>query len=169
MHCVHRSLPRWQLMGIHGQSSARLFAARAATASETTEDLLSTFGVDVTSMAQQGQLDPVVGREQEIQRAIQILCRRTKCNPCFLGEAGVGKTAQNFPPFAALTHVWSAAHTGQPSTVGVAVGALVGDGVGQSRGALVADGVVAQVQDLEGRRERSAAARGERGPAERVR
>jgi ATP-dependent Clp protease ATP-binding subunit ClpC len=54
---------------------------------------LSTFGRDLTEMAVKGELDPVIGRESEIERVIQILCRRTKNNPVLLGEAGVGKTA----------------------------------------------------------------------------
>ena len=54
---------------------------------------LDSFGRDLTELALQGKLDPVIGREKEIERAIQILCRRTKNNPVLLGEAGVGKTA----------------------------------------------------------------------------
>ncbi len=54
---------------------------------------LDQYGRDLTGMARAGQLDPVVGREREIQRVIQILCRRTKNNPCLIGEPGVGKTA----------------------------------------------------------------------------
>ncbi len=54
---------------------------------------LDSFGRDLTTMAQEGQLDPVIGRENEIERVIQVLCRRTKNNPVLLGEAGVGKTA----------------------------------------------------------------------------
>ncbi|MCA9231229.1 MAG: ATP-dependent Clp protease ATP-binding subunit [Planctomycetales bacterium] len=54
---------------------------------------LDSFGRDLTELAKQGKLDPVIGRESEIERAIQVLCRRTKNNPVLLGEAGVGKTA----------------------------------------------------------------------------
>jgi len=54
---------------------------------------LTTFGRDLTEMARKGELDPVIGRSSEIERVIQILCRRTKNNPVLLGEAGVGKTA----------------------------------------------------------------------------
>ncbi len=54
---------------------------------------LDSFGRDLTELAKQNKLDPVIGREREIERAIQILCRRTKNNPVLLGEAGVGKTA----------------------------------------------------------------------------
>ncbi|MEZ6093820.1 MAG: ATP-dependent Clp protease ATP-binding subunit [Pirellulaceae bacterium] len=54
---------------------------------------LDSFGRDLTELARQGKLDPVIGRQVEIERAIQVLCRRTKNNPVLLGEAGVGKTA----------------------------------------------------------------------------
>ena len=54
---------------------------------------LTSFGRDLTEMAQKSQLDPVIGRDEEIERLIQILCRRTKNNPVLIGEAGVGKTA----------------------------------------------------------------------------
>src|SRR6187401_2237169 len=54
---------------------------------------LDSFGRDLTELAKQNKLDPVIGREREIERAIQILCRRQKNNPVLLGEAGVGKTA----------------------------------------------------------------------------
>jgi ATP-dependent Clp protease ATP-binding subunit ClpC len=54
---------------------------------------LRTFGRDLTELAKNGELDPVIGRKNEIERVIQILCRRTKNNPVLLGEAGVGKTA----------------------------------------------------------------------------
>ncbi|HKM33236.1 MAG TPA: ATP-dependent Clp protease ATP-binding subunit [Lachnospiraceae bacterium] len=54
---------------------------------------LSQYSRDLTAMARDGKLDPVIGREEEIQRVIQILSRRTKNNPCLIGEPGVGKTA----------------------------------------------------------------------------
>jgi ATP-dependent Clp protease ATP-binding subunit ClpC len=54
---------------------------------------LDSFGRDLTEIARQGKLDPVIGRQREIERIIQILCRRQKNNPVLLGEAGVGKTA----------------------------------------------------------------------------
>lgn len=56
-------------------------------------DMVSRFGVDLTQLAREGKLDPVVGREQEISRVIQILSRRKKNNPILVGEAGVGKSA----------------------------------------------------------------------------
>ena len=54
---------------------------------------LLKYGRDLTEEAKKGKIDPVIGREQEIERVIQILCRRTKNNPCLIGEPGVGKTA----------------------------------------------------------------------------
>ncbi len=54
---------------------------------------LKAFGRDLTEIAKKGEMDPVIGRQSEIERVIQILCRRTKNNPVLLGEAGVGKTA----------------------------------------------------------------------------
>ena len=54
---------------------------------------LKAFGRDLTELAQNAELDPVIGRSEEIERVIQILCRRTKNNPVLIGEAGVGKTA----------------------------------------------------------------------------
>jgi len=54
---------------------------------------LKAFGRDLTEIAKKGEMDPVIGRADEIERVIQVLCRRTKNNPVLLGEAGVGKTA----------------------------------------------------------------------------
>jgi len=65
--------------------------SRRATKSKT--PALDSFGRDLTELARNGELDPVIGRHQEIERLIQVLCRRTKNNPVLLGEAGVGKTA----------------------------------------------------------------------------
>ena len=56
-------------------------------------ETLEQYGTDLTRRAEEGKLDPVVGREEEIQRMMQILSRRTKNNPCLIGEPGVGKTA----------------------------------------------------------------------------
>ena len=54
---------------------------------------LEKYGIDLTEQARRGKLDPVIGRDDEIRRCIQILCRRTKNNPVIIGEPGVGKTA----------------------------------------------------------------------------
>jgi ATP-dependent Clp protease ATP-binding subunit ClpC len=59
----------------------------------TKTQTLDEFGRDLTELAREGKLDPVVGRQQEIERVMQILTRRTKNNPCLIGEPGVGKTA----------------------------------------------------------------------------
>ncbi len=61
--------------------------------SEDTFEALKKFTIDITAKAKEGKLDPVIGREQEIRRAIQVLSRRTKNNPLLIGEPGVGKTA----------------------------------------------------------------------------
>jgi len=61
--------------------------------SEGKTPALNAFGRDLTELARKGELDPVIGRQNELERVIQILCRRTKNNPVLLGEAGVGKTA----------------------------------------------------------------------------
>src|ERR1700756_5346039 len=60
---------------------------------EGTYQALSKFGRDLTELAEQGKLDPVIGRDEEIRRVIQVLSRRTKNNPVLIGEPGVGKTA----------------------------------------------------------------------------
>ncbi|MBQ8651072.1 MAG: AAA family ATPase [Alphaproteobacteria bacterium] len=60
---------------------------------EQTENSLARFATDLTALATAGKLDPVIGREEEIRRTIQVLSRRTKNNPIFIGEPGVGKTA----------------------------------------------------------------------------
>jgi ATP-dependent Clp protease ATP-binding subunit ClpC len=67
--------------------------SETAKAGKSKTPALDSFGRDLTELARQGKLDPVIGREREIERAIQILCRRQKNNPVLLGEAGVGKTA----------------------------------------------------------------------------
>lgn len=68
----------------------------AGTASDDADPKAPTlvkYGRDLTAAAKKGKIDPVIGREKEIERVIQILCRRTKNNPCLIGEPGVGKTA----------------------------------------------------------------------------
>lgn len=63
------------------------------TDAEGKYEALEKYGIDLTAMAREGKLDPVVGRDDEIRRCIQILSRRTKNNPVLIGEPGVGKTA----------------------------------------------------------------------------
>jgi len=60
---------------------------------EDTMQSLSKYGKDFTELARQGKIDPVIGRDDEIRRVIQVLSRRTKNNPVLIGEPGVGKTA----------------------------------------------------------------------------
>ncbi len=68
-------------------------AAQPQANTKSKTPALDSFGRDLTELAREGKLDPVIGRENEIERVIQILSRRTKNNPVLLGEAGVGKTA----------------------------------------------------------------------------
>jgi len=56
-------------------------------------DALQKYAIDLTSLAEEGKIDPVIGRDNEIRRVIRILCRRTKNNPVLVGEPGVGKTS----------------------------------------------------------------------------
>src|SRR5262245_3526755 len=65
----------------------------AAAKGKSKTPALDSFGRDLTELAREGSLDPVIGRMTEIERVVQVLCRRTKNNPVLLGEAGVGKTA----------------------------------------------------------------------------
>lgn len=60
---------------------------------EDNYEALSKYAIDMTAMAEQGKLDPVIGRDDEIRRVIRVLARRTKNNPVLIGEPGVGKTA----------------------------------------------------------------------------
>lgn len=76
-----------------GASASSGAGAQRARTGKSKTPALDSFGRDLTDLARQGQLDPVIGRETEIERTMQILCRRTKNNPALLGEAGVGKTA----------------------------------------------------------------------------
>ncbi len=82
------------LKSIGSPPTAKAGNGHAATTSKTGKTpVLDQFGRDLTVMAKEGKLDPVIGRAEEIQRVIQILSRRTKNNPCLIGEPGVGKTA----------------------------------------------------------------------------
>jgi ATP-dependent Clp protease ATP-binding subunit ClpB len=68
-------------------------APNPQSASQEEQSPLERFGRDLTEMAEQGKLDPVIGRDEEIRRVVQVLSRRTKNNPVLIGEPGVGKTA----------------------------------------------------------------------------
>ncbi len=78
-----------QLLG--GEESSN--ASRGTTKSSPQTPTVDAFGRDLTRLSREGKLDPVIGREKEIERVIQVLSRRTKNNPCLIGEPGVGKTA----------------------------------------------------------------------------
>ena len=77
-------------LGSNAQSSGE---SKKESKERSDTPTLSQFGRDLTALANQGRIDPVIGRQQEIERVIQILSRRTKNNPCLIGEPGVGKTA----------------------------------------------------------------------------
>lgn len=83
---------------IEGNTAANAKGAGAAPGKTESPEksktpALDTFGRDLTQLVREGKLDPVIGREDEIERILQVLCRRTKNNPILLGEPGVGKTA----------------------------------------------------------------------------
>ncbi|CAN5517807.1 ATP-dependent Clp protease ATP-binding subunit [soil metagenome] len=86
---------RREVMGLQDNDSQAKAGAggRSSGAATIKTQTLDEFGRDLTEMARDGKLDPVVGRQPEIERVMQILCRRTKNNPCLVGEPGVGKTA----------------------------------------------------------------------------
>ena len=71
----------------------RMATEQLADVEEQGSSPLDTFTVNLNELALQGKIDPLIGRKTEVQRTIQILCRRRKNNPLYVGEAGVGKTA----------------------------------------------------------------------------
>lgn len=79
-------------MGMNTAEAKAYFSGKNGGAKEK-NSALEAYSMDLTQMAREGKLDPVIGREDEIQRVVQILSRRTKNNPCLIGEPGVGKTA----------------------------------------------------------------------------
>jgi ATP-dependent Clp protease ATP-binding subunit ClpC len=79
--------------GVESEEPQQEQKAGAGAKGKSKTPALDSFGRDLTELAREGQLDPVIGRKNEIERVIQILCRRQKNNPVLLGEAGVGKTA----------------------------------------------------------------------------
>jgi ATP-dependent Clp protease ATP-binding subunit ClpC len=86
---------RREVMSLQDTETQSKPGGRAAgtTSGAAKTQTLDEFGRDLTELAREGRLDPVVGRQSEIERVMQILCRRTKNNPCLIGEPGVGKTA----------------------------------------------------------------------------
>lgn len=80
--------------GAGGEEPASAFSGeRPGASGKEGGAMLSQYGRDLTALASEGKLDPVIGRETETERVVQILSRRTKNNPCLIGEPGVGKTA----------------------------------------------------------------------------
>ena len=77
----------------HQASEAKVEAEKRKAGKRQNYRWLSRYATDLTNLAKEGKLDTVIGREQEIERAVTVLCRRTKSNPVLIGEAGVGKTA----------------------------------------------------------------------------
>ncbi|MGL5409402.1 MAG: AAA family ATPase, partial [Shewanella sp.] len=76
-----------------GSSSAPGNAASAANSGEEGEERLESFATNLNQLARVGGIDPLIGRDKELERTVQVLCRRRKNNPLLVGEAGVGKTA----------------------------------------------------------------------------
>ena len=92
---VHPDALRKQVMALlggTGSMDANIAGGAKGNAAKHRE-VLSEFGRNLNELVQQGKIDPVIGRDTEIERVIQVLCRRTKNNPALLGEPGVGKTA----------------------------------------------------------------------------
>ena len=84
---------RTQVIRMVGESSEAVGAGVGGQSGSNKTPTLEEYGTNLTKQAEEGKLDPVVGRAEQIQRVIQILGRRTKNNPCLIGEPGVGKTA----------------------------------------------------------------------------
>merc|ERR1719235_641171 len=84
---------RSQVVKMVGESQEAVGAGIGQSSGSNKTPTLEEYGTDLTSQASEGRLDPVVGRTKEIERVLQILGRRTKNNPCLVGEPGVGKTA----------------------------------------------------------------------------
>ena len=80
-------------MGEDAPQSTREEAMSGKTRGKKETPTLDAYSRDLTALAREGKLDPVIGRQTEMQRVVQILSRRTKNNPCLIGEPGVGKTA----------------------------------------------------------------------------
>src|SRR5712691_6381861 len=90
---VELSKVRTAVEFIIGRGDSTTSPSEITLSPRTKTPTLDQLGVNLTAMSKAGQLDPVIGREKEIERVIQILSRRTKNNPALIGEPGVGKTA----------------------------------------------------------------------------
>jgi ATP-dependent Clp protease ATP-binding subunit ClpC len=88
-----RQLPKSEFPGNNNDDEESFSAQKKSTDSKSKTPVLDNFGRDLTKMAEVGRLDPIVGREKEIERVSQILSRRKKNNPILIGEPGVGKSA----------------------------------------------------------------------------
>jgi ATP-dependent Clp protease ATP-binding subunit ClpB len=97
-----RGTPSANIFARHGINRDKFLAALNKVRSsqrvtsqnpEDTYEALAKYGTDLVDLARRGKMDPVIGRDQEIRRVINILCRKTKNNPVLIGEPGVGKTA----------------------------------------------------------------------------
>jgi ATP-dependent Clp protease ATP-binding subunit ClpC len=84
---------RTQVIRMVGESTESVGAGVGGGSSSNKMPTLEEYGTNLTKLAEEGKLDPVVGRQAQIERVTQILGRRTKNNPCLIGEPGVGKTA----------------------------------------------------------------------------
>ncbi|XP_010921845.1 ATP-dependent Clp protease ATP-binding subunit ClpA homolog CD4A, chloroplastic isoform X2 [Elaeis guineensis] len=84
---------RTQVIRMVGESTEDVGAVIGGASSGSKMPMLEEYGTNLTKLAEEGRLDPVIGRQQQIKRVTQILGRRTKNNPCLIGEPGVGKTA----------------------------------------------------------------------------
>src|SRR6476619_5031015 len=93
LNLLGHNMPNESETGGGGGGEGRSGGTERAGRSKSKTPALDSFGRDLTDLARQGKLDPVIGRANEIERVIQILSRRQKNNPVLLGEAGVGKTA----------------------------------------------------------------------------
>ncbi|MCL2296788.1 MAG: ATP-dependent Clp protease ATP-binding subunit ClpA [Proteobacteria bacterium] len=101
-HALHflrkRGLTRFNLVnyvahGLKGEPEPATGGSKGSEEAAGKETALSSYTTDLTQRAQDGKLDPLIGREHELDRVVQVLCRRHKSNPLLVGEAGVGKTA----------------------------------------------------------------------------
>ncbi|MGF1910419.1 ATP-dependent Clp protease ATP-binding subunit ClpA [Vibrio kasasachensis] len=79
--------------GSNDESSSDSFSSETSTEEVNGEERLESFATNLNQVAKQGQIDPLIGRDKELERTVQVLCRRRKNNPLLVGEAGVGKTA----------------------------------------------------------------------------
>jgi ATP-dependent Clp protease ATP-binding subunit ClpC len=92
-HAVNLTKTKNEIMKLLGTSNEDNHGDHVRTVNKKNTPVLNEYGRDLTEMALEGKIDPVIGRSKEIERVVQILSRRTKNNPCLIGEPGVGKTA----------------------------------------------------------------------------